>query len=93
MPIRKLEPKNVWTNFYSLTQIPRPSGHTAQVADFLVKLGKAHYALISEALFNTVNRLGQFFLTRILFRILEKTHLNRFVRAHKRSKSYTDASY
>ena len=40
MPIRKLEPKNVWTNFYSLTQIPRPSGHTAQVADFLVKFGK-----------------------------------------------------
>lgn len=40
MPIRKLEPKNVWNNFHSLTQIPRPSGHTQKVADFLVKFGK-----------------------------------------------------
>ena len=40
MPIRNLEPKNVWNNFYSLTQIPRPSGHTKKVADFLVKFGK-----------------------------------------------------
>lgn len=40
MPIRKLEPKNVWNNFYALTQIPRPSGHTKKVADFLVKFGK-----------------------------------------------------
>ena len=36
MPIRKLEPKNVWNNFYALTQIPRPSGHTKQVHDFLI---------------------------------------------------------
>ena len=40
MPIRKLEPKNVWNNFYSLTQIPRPSGHTQKVAKFLVQFGK-----------------------------------------------------
>lgn len=40
MPIRKLEPKNVWNNFYALTQIPRPSGHTAKVAKYLVKFGK-----------------------------------------------------
>ena len=40
MPIRNLEPKNVWTNFHALTQIPRPSGHTQKVADFLVKFGK-----------------------------------------------------
>jgi len=40
MPIRKLEPKSVWNNFYSLTQIPRPSAHTAKVAQFLVKFGK-----------------------------------------------------
>ena len=37
MPIRKLEPKCVWNNFYALTQIPRPSGHTQKVAKFLVK--------------------------------------------------------
>ncbi len=40
MPIRQLEPKSVWNNFYSLTQIPRPSGHTQKVAKFLVKFGK-----------------------------------------------------
>ena len=40
MPIRNLEPKNVWNNFYSLTRIPRPSGHTKKAADFLLKFGK-----------------------------------------------------
>ena len=40
MPIRNLEPKSIWNNFYSLTQIPRPSGHTQKVAKFLVKFGK-----------------------------------------------------
>ena len=40
MPIRNLEPKSVWNNFYSLTQIPRPSGHTQKVAKFLVQFGK-----------------------------------------------------
>ena len=40
MPIRNLEPKCVWNNFYSLTQIPRPSGHTQKVAKFLVQFGK-----------------------------------------------------
>lgn len=40
MPIRKLKPENVWSNFHALTQIPRPSGHTQKVADFLVKFGK-----------------------------------------------------
>jgi dipeptidase D len=40
MPIRKLEPKCVWNNFYALTQIPRPSGHTQKVAKFLVKWAK-----------------------------------------------------
>ncbi|MCR5745976.1 MAG: aminoacyl-histidine dipeptidase [Bacteroidales bacterium] len=42
MPIRNLEPKSVWNNFYSLTQIPRPSGHTQKVAKFLVQWGKDH---------------------------------------------------
>ena len=35
-----LTPQNVWKNFYSLTQIPRPSGHTEKVSDFLVQFGK-----------------------------------------------------
>ena len=40
MPIRNLEPQSVWKNFYSLTQIPRPSGHTQKVAKFLVQWAK-----------------------------------------------------
>ncbi len=50
-PIEELSPKGVWKNFYSLTQIPRPSGHTEQVAKFLVDFGKQHgaEAYIDEA--------------------------------------------
>ena len=40
MTIHDLEPKNVWKHFHSLTQIPRPSGHTQKVAKFLVQFGK-----------------------------------------------------
>ena len=35
--ILNLEPKNVWKNFYSLTQIPRPSGKEKKVAEFVKK--------------------------------------------------------
>ena len=35
-----LEPLDVWQNFYSLTQIPRPSHHEEQVRDFLVQFGQ-----------------------------------------------------
>jgi dipeptidase D len=35
--ILSLEPKLIWKEFHSLTQIPRPSGHTEAVANFLVK--------------------------------------------------------
>jgi len=40
MTIHDLNPQRVWRNFHSLTQIPRPSAHTAQVAAFLVQFGK-----------------------------------------------------
>lgn len=40
--IKKLEPKEVWKHFYSLTQIPRPSGHEKEVEAFLVNFGKEH---------------------------------------------------
>lgn len=43
-PIEELSPKLVWKNFYALTQIPRPSGHTEKVANFLVDFAKAHGA-------------------------------------------------
>lgn len=43
-PIEELSPKGVWRNFYALTQIPRPSGHTEKVAAFLVDFAKQHGA-------------------------------------------------
>lgn len=38
--ILQLAPQNVWKHFYSLTQIPRPSGHVEKVTEFLVNFGK-----------------------------------------------------
>lgn len=40
MTIKDLKPAGVWNAFYSLTQIPRPSGHTEKVAAFLVQFAK-----------------------------------------------------
>ena len=39
--MKNLEPKGVWNAFYSLTQIPRPSGKRKEIADFLVSYGKS----------------------------------------------------
>ncbi len=38
--IRKLEPKELWNNFYKLTQIPRPSKNEELVIDFAKKFGE-----------------------------------------------------
>lgn len=38
--ILQLAPQNVWKHFYSLTQIPRPSGHMEKITKFLVDFGK-----------------------------------------------------
>ena len=38
--ILQLAPQNGWKHFYSLTRIPRPSGHVEQVTEFLVNFGK-----------------------------------------------------
>ena len=38
--IQELEPKEVWSNFYSLTQQPRPSKHEEKVREFLVNWAK-----------------------------------------------------
>ncbi len=40
MTIENLNPTRVWKNFYSLTQIPRPSKHEAKVSAFMEKFGK-----------------------------------------------------
>lgn len=39
--MRNLEPKALWENFYSLTQIPRPSGKKKEVSDFLANYGRS----------------------------------------------------
>ncbi len=38
--ILNLEPKAIWENFYSLTQIPRPSKHEDEIQAFMVKFGE-----------------------------------------------------
>ncbi len=38
--ILQLAPQNVWKHFYSLTRIPRPSGHLEKVTEFLLSFGK-----------------------------------------------------
>ena len=38
--ILSLAPQNVWKHFYSLTQIPRPSGYMEKVTKFLINYGK-----------------------------------------------------
>lgn len=38
--ILQLKPQNVWKHFYSLTRIPRPSGHMEKITGFLIKFGK-----------------------------------------------------
>lgn len=38
--MRNLEPKALWENFYSLTQIPRPSGKRKEISDFLYNYGQ-----------------------------------------------------
>ena len=39
--MKNLEPKGLWSSFYSLTQIPRPSGKRKEIADFLFNYGKS----------------------------------------------------
>jgi len=39
--IRNLEPKSLWQHFYSLTQVPRPSGKKEPVCTFLENFGKS----------------------------------------------------
>lgn len=41
MEIRELAPKALWSNFYKLTQVPRPSHHMEAVTKFMVDFGHA----------------------------------------------------
>ena len=44
MTIKDLQPASVWESFHALTQIPRPSGHTTEVANFLVSFARENGA-------------------------------------------------
>lgn len=59
MTILDLKPQNVWRCFHELTQIPRPSGHTKQVAEFLVDFAQKNgaEAFIDNA-GNVIMRVG-----------------------------------
>ncbi|MBO4690792.1 MAG: aminoacyl-histidine dipeptidase [Paludibacteraceae bacterium] len=39
--MKNLDPQGLWNSFYSLTQIPRPSGKRKEIADFLINYGKS----------------------------------------------------
>ena len=39
--MRNQEPKALWNNFYSLTQLPRPSGKKKEISDFLANYGRS----------------------------------------------------
>lgn len=39
--IESLTPQNVWKHFYSLTRVPRPSGHLKAVTEFLLNFGRS----------------------------------------------------
>lgn len=41
MTIKDLDPQIVWKNFYSLTQIPRPSKKEGKAADYMYEFGKS----------------------------------------------------
>lgn len=39
--LKNIQPQAVWDNFYSLTQIPRPSGKKKAISDFLANYGRS----------------------------------------------------
>ena len=55
--IRQLEPQTLWQHFYSLTQIPRPSGKKEHIGKFLVDFGKSlELETISDEIGNVLVR-------------------------------------
>jgi dipeptidase D len=38
--IKKLEPKDLWNHFYSLTRVPRPSKHEEKIQEFMIGFGE-----------------------------------------------------
>ncbi len=41
--LEKLQPSEVWENFYKLTQVPRPSNHEEKARKFMLEWAKEHH--------------------------------------------------
>ena len=39
--MKNLKPQGLWSNFYDLTQIPRPSGRKEEISAFLANYGRS----------------------------------------------------
>lgn len=39
--IRNLQPSGLWQHFYSITQVPRPSGQKKEICEFMMNFGKS----------------------------------------------------
>lgn len=66
MTIKDLEPKALWSNFYSLTRCPRPSKHEDAVRDFLVKWAK------DKKIDCRVDKVGNVIMTKPATKGMEK---------------------
>ena len=66
MTIKDLEPKALWSNFYSLTCCPRPSKHEEAVRDFLVKWAK------DKKIDCRVDKVGNIIMTKPATKGMEK---------------------
>ena len=45
--MKNLQPQGLWSNFYDLTQIPRPSGQKEAVSAFLANYGRSLLTIFS----------------------------------------------
>ena len=68
MTIKDLEPKELWSNFYSLTRQPRPSKHEEKVRKFLVDWAKKNKIACR------VDGVGNVILSKPATKGMEKVH-------------------
>ena len=68
MTIKDLEPKELWSNFYSLTRQPRPSKHEEKVRNFLVDWAKKNKIACR------VDGVGNVILSKPATKGMEKVH-------------------
>ena len=68
MTIKDLEPKELWGNFYALTQCPRPSKHEEIVREFLVNWAK------KKKIDCRVDKVGNVILSKPATKGMENRH-------------------